>query len=148
MTITTYINNSENNKINKNIVKIKDYAECSAITPISIIDPVIKLNDINFNTQCNYIYIADFQRYYFVNNITALNNGLWELNCHIDVLETYANEILSQTATFKRQEYLYDMYLPDTQFQTQSKNDIVIKRFPNKDGFKLTENSFILTVAN
>ena len=147
MTITTYINNSENNRLTKILTQIKQYSGCSAITPMSIINPVIDIIDTNFNVNCNYIYITDLNRYYFVNNITALNNGRWQLDCHIDVLMSYADNIKQQQATFRRQESLYNMYITDPEFHVESKTNTVT-RYLNGAGFELSSNSIILTVAN
>ena len=147
MTITTYINKSENNRLIKDLTQLKQYAGCSAITPMSIINPSIVIVDDTFNVNCNYIYIADLNRYYFVNNITALNNGRWQLDCHIDVLMSYADEIKQQQATFRRQEYLYNMYITDPEFHIESKTNTVT-RYLDGAGFELSTNSIILTVAN
>lgn len=37
-------------------------------------------------------------RYYFINDITSVRNGLWELRCNIDVLATYKADILASSA--------------------------------------------------
>lgn len=147
MTITTYINNSENNRLIKDLTQIKQYVGCSAILPMSIINPTIDIVDSTFNVNCNYIYITDLNRYYFVNNITALNNGRWQLNCHIDVLMSYADEIKQQQATFRRQKYLYNMYITDPEFHVESKTNTVT-RYLDGAGFELNTNNIILTVAN
>lgn len=147
MTITTFINNSESNRLTKSLTQIKQYPGCSAITPMSIINPVIDIVDTNFNVNCNYIYITDLNRYYFVNNITALNSGRWQLDCHIDVLMSYAEDIKNQTATFKRQENYYNMYVTDSEFPIESKTNTVT-RYLDGAGFELSTNNIILTVAN
>lgn len=49
--------------------------------------PVI---DIATNpTGMNYMYIAAFERYYFISSIESVRNGLWRIYGHVDVLKTY-----------------------------------------------------------
>ena len=37
-------------------------------------------------------------RYYFVDNIRSVRNGVWEIDCSVDVLATYKSQILAQSA--------------------------------------------------
>lgn len=44
-------------------------------------------------TGMNYCYIPAFGRYYYVTSITAVRNGLWAVECRVDVLKTYEDYI-------------------------------------------------------
>lgn len=62
----------------------------------SIINPKFKLG---FDCSAyNYIYVPAFNRYYFITNITTINNNIWEIECAIDVLMTYKDNIKSLDA--------------------------------------------------
>ena len=45
---------------------------------------------------CNYVYIKEFNRYYFIEDISIFRTNLWRIKCHVDVLTSYQNEILEQ----------------------------------------------------
>ena len=45
-------------------------------------------------TGMNYCYIPAFERYYYITSITVVRNGLWAIECHVDVLKTYEDSIL------------------------------------------------------
>lgn len=110
----------------------------------SIIDPVIMIEcDLADLTNCNYMYIPQFNRYYFVNNIRSIRNGLVEFTCHVDVLETYKDQIKANSAIIKRQENNWNLYLNDGTFKVYQNPIIITKEFPS--GFNTQE--FVLAVA-
>lgn len=110
----------------------------------SIIDPVIKIEcDLSTVTNCNYLSIPTFGRFYFVNNITSINNGIVEFSCHCDVLSSFASAIKANKAIIRRQEFNWNLYLNDGSFRVYQDPIIVTKEFPN--GFNTQE--FVLAVA-
>ena len=58
----------------------------------SITSPVLELK-VTEKPNFNYAYIADFGRYYFINNIVEKTGRMFEIACHIDVLQTYKDDI-------------------------------------------------------
>ena len=54
--------------------------------PSSITDPRLILVYNKSYLSCNYLYIQDFNRYYFINNINVLPGGRLEITAHVDVL--------------------------------------------------------------
>lgn len=110
----------------------------------SIIDPVIKIEcDLSTVTTCNYLSIPTFGRFYFVNNITSINNGIVEFSCHCDVLSSFASAIKANTAIIRRQENKWNLYLNDGSFRIYQNPVIITKNFPS--GF--TTSEFVLAVA-
>lgn len=111
----------------------------------SIVDPVIEVTGILATTvaACNYAYIPEFGRYYFVKNITSVRTNVWVIECHVDVLKTYATQIKAQTAVIKRQEKKYNLYLNDEMFKTYQNPEIITKLFPS--GF--STHNFVLAIA-
>ena len=61
----------------------------------------------------NYVYIPAFNRYYFVNDITAIRSNLWEMSLSVDVLMTYKDAILNCTAFVDRNEFSNRPYVID-----------------------------------
>lgn len=71
--------------------------------PSNIIDPeiLIELNNVD---NINYAYIPQFQRYYFIREKQSVRSGLWRLSMHVDVLNSYASEILGLAAVAVRSQ--------------------------------------------
>lgn len=133
----------ETNKIVKTFSQLTPYAgtlreECSILSPSFVIATDADL------TQYNYAYIEAYSRYYFITDITSVREGLWRISLRCDVLMTYADEILQQTAIISRQENLFNTYLPDT-MATYANSDVVTKAFPNR--FNSDEYSYVLVTA-
>ena len=54
---------------------------------------------------CNYVKIDDFGRYYFVDDIIVTDTQSVILQCSVDVLKSFENEILQQKCYIERQQY-------------------------------------------
>ena len=135
---------SEKNKIGKSISNL--YTASGALREgTSIINPVIRISGANIPTlkNANYMYIPDFNRYYFITDIKSIRNGLIEISGHVDVLQTYAGQIRSNTAIIKRNANSWNLYIEDGLFKTYANPHIFTKLFPS--GFK--DPSFVLSVA-
>lgn len=61
----------------------------------------------------NYVYIPEFKRYYYVNDIISVASGLWRIELNVDVLMSYKREFLDIECIINRQEFDYDRKLPD-----------------------------------
>lgn len=70
-----------------------------------------KLNDVIVD--CNYAYIEELHRYYYVKEIKSVNNRMWRIDLLTDVLMTYKDKILSQHFIIERQENDYDTTIMD-----------------------------------
>ena len=110
----------------------------------SLTNPAITVTGItDIILNCNYIYIEEFDRFYFVNDIISVRNDMWQLNCNVDVLMSFRNEILNQTAVIQRNEKEWNLYLDDGIFKSYQNPIIQTKNFPS--GF--SGSDFILAVA-
>lgn len=146
MEINLYENTSENYVVSKNITMKDSMQNCILKDNTSVENPVILVRANANISGYNYMYIPDFHRYYYIEEIVSVQNGLWELHGHVDVLQTYGNAIRSQTATCKRQENLFNVYLDDPEFKTYNNADIVTKVFTGGTGFT-KDMKYILVVA-
>lgn len=70
-------------------------------------------NTLEHLLECNYCYIPEFKRYYWVNNITSVRTNMWRLDMKVDVLNSYAEEIKHSTLYVLRQEKQYVMGIDD-----------------------------------
>ena len=140
-TITLYKNSSADNVINKSISEVASYninikASCSIMMPTIVLDDSAALS-------CNYAYIDTFQRYYFIKTVDVQPGGLCVLQLKEDVLYTYKDSIKKLTAIISRQENLYNLYLPDSEFKVLAYNNK--KTVPFSSPFT-KDLQFVLTV--
>ena len=63
-------------------------------TPTSLHEPTFTISAASFP----YNYLKWGDRYYFVKDVVAKNNSLFEVSCKVDVLATFKAEILNTTA--------------------------------------------------
>lgn len=131
MEISLYQNNSPSNFITKSLVneiKLNGTLKDSS----SIIDPEILIAYNNLS-RYNYMYIPEFKRFYYIQNITSIRNGLWVVKCHVDVLNTYRSEIKSHQAIIDKQESnsQSDLYFDDGSFVVKNQKYIETIQFPN-----------------
>lgn len=131
MDIQLFSMTSEKNRIGKTMSSLGTLSgnlreECS------IIQPVIRVQGIIPNN-CNYFYIPEFQRFYFMNSPEIIRENLYNISGVVDVLESWKTQILSNNAIIGRQENLYNVYLQDSAFRTQQNTRLQCIEFP--DGF-------------
>lgn len=147
-TIKLQTNTSAKNKIGKTLTDIREL-EGTLRDSTSIINPTIvfRINDVSVLKKCNYMTIPDFGRKYFVTDIKSLYNNIVEISAHVDVLETYKNEIDKNTAIIARssQKDFYNTYLDDSLLATYQDTYCVSYDFPSK--FAKNDNNLILCVA-
>lgn len=61
----------------------------------------------------NYVYVGAFRRYYTVTDFTTIRQNLWEISLSLDVLMTYKDVIKNTTAFVDRNEFEYNLLIPD-----------------------------------
>ena len=177
MKIILYNNHSENNKLNKTIVKIVELQgylreQTSLVNPqimiefhpdqfegyvkddnqVYVVHNGIKITwDTfinNYVLSANYVYIPDFNRYYFINDITSVRQNLWRLSLHVDVLMSYKNEINNTNAFVSRNEFNYDPMVRDDEISYYYDKDVV-EFIPEKgDKVNKTFNSMQSIITN
>lgn len=143
MNISLYTNLSDKNVVDKTLYHNADITG-TLREDCSIINPVFKIENLT-DTQlkeCNYCYIPEFGRYYYINNIICKNH-LYELNCHVDVLMSFKDSIRNNDAVISRQQNTYNLYLRDGVFKCEAGNIIQIKQF----GSGFDTFSYIFCVA-
>lgn len=91
MYVTFYNNLSNYNVVNKRLEEINrlsfTFKENS-----NIINPSLILKNYKGG---NYCYIEELKKYYYVKDIDLLGNGLFKINCEIDVLMSYKEDIIN-----------------------------------------------------
>ena len=136
-------NNSPKNKIGKSTTTVATITG-TLRNETDIINPVI-LFEYSSVLDANYMTIDIFRRSYFITNLRSIRNNLWEVTGHVDVLDSFQNEIKTNTVIVGKQQNLWDLYLDDGTFKADVNPLIVIKSFPVSN--RLSTFHYILTVA-
>lgn len=150
-TVKLQNNTSAKNKIEKDIRDIRTLEGtlregCSLINPKIVFR--IESKSVSDIRKCNYMTIPDFGRKYFVNNITYVRQDLVEISAHVDVLETYKDEIDKNTAIIARSsdsKNFGNTYLEDNELATYQ--DTYNVSYPWGYKFSHANDSLILCVA-
>ena len=79
---------------------------------VDIVNPVVTI-ERSSAVGFNYVYIADFGRYYFVDEVRAVRNNVLELHLSCDPLESFRSAILAHDAIIDKQEKQWNLYLND-----------------------------------
>lgn len=149
--IHLYTNQSDRKKINKTLepffpedtgktFRVKQ--DCSILKP----EIVLSLDTIGKNYAiCNYAYVPQWKRYYFINDITLESDGLIALSMEVDVLMSYKSNILSSKQEVIRSESLNSPLYIDNERPLQANKllySLKLGTFPEVSG-----NNYFLTVA-
>ena len=135
MEINLFTCNAENERVDKtNFITNRFVMNGTLRDESSVIDPVIvieKTNPAKYNY--NYMYIPEFGRWYYINDIISIRNKLWEIHAHVDVLYTWGADIKNMEGVADKLEDFYNanMYYDDGSFIMDCRRDIQVKEFPN-----------------
>lgn len=143
MNVTLYKNTSEKNKVGKTLTSASGHVGtlregCEVVNPSIIIEG-------NNLSDFNYMYIPEFHRYYFITGITSVKKGLWQIDGHCDVLESYKTQIKAQKAVVERQQEKYNLYLNDPEWKVYTNKQVLTRTFPN--GFSDSGNYYLTVVG-
>ena len=148
--INLYKNSAEPNKVDKTA----DLSTVGTISGVlrqecSLINPEIIIQ-YDKPPDFNYCYIANFGRYYYVENIVSMRQNLWRVRLRCDVLMTYKTQILNLTARIARQQYTYSYRQIDSEIPFTNDPEITVQDIPNNLnlGKPHYENILLTVVGN
>jgi hypothetical protein len=132
MEIVLYTTGSERHAISKTLQNALELTgslrgESSVINPSFIVE-------LSNPSQYNYCFIPDFNRYYFITNITIVRTNIWRFDCSVDVLMSYQTEILNLdviVSDLSLGESPTETYMQGEQWETSVKNKTDIINFPS-----------------
>lgn len=145
MTITFYNNESDSILVDKKITSISSLSNAKIINETDIVNPSIIVSRNFYDSiilKANYLYIDNLKRYYFINNISFAESMI-VIDCTVDVLMSFKNEIRNLNCTVSRNENLKNGYLNDENYNIQAYKQVVCKMFPNG----INNDSIILMTA-
>lgn len=146
MNATLYYNRSDKRYVYKDIEAItydgSDHIDIEFKEDTSITNPTFILRTQSKVLTANYIYVPDLSRYYYINDYTVSHQRIY-INCHVDVLMSFKNEIRNQNVIVNRNTNLFNMYLDDPKYKIQSRTSVRTVVFPS--GF--TGHNIVLGVV-
>lgn len=130
----------EVNSTYKPSISDSDFLEVRLKDRTSLLTPTFEIynTDITGLSEVNYVVAKEFNRCYWITNITFTSNNTAELECKEDVLATYRDQILNSTQFVMRSESEYsnaytDPILPMQAFVEEHYSIQTIEEF--KKGF-------------
>ena len=147
MNITLYKTQSANNVINKKLVSEKNLGNsCLLVDNTSVTSPSViigGISSLDSISDYNYAHIPQCHRYYYINDIIALSGGRVKLLLSVDVLKSYASDILNSTQLVTRQKNKGKMYLADADWTVDGRTYLRSQYF-NENHFTPQNDSFVL----
>lgn len=142
MEIILYNNQSENNKVGKTLSGSHSLTG-TLRNETNIIDPeiLIEYDPRNYN----YLYIPEFNRYYFITKIDTVRTDLWRINCSVDVLESFKTGIRALTAIINKQKTLGNQYKNDGSIVMENRQFNTIYNFSG--GFNDSGELILITAG-
>lgn len=131
MDIILYVNSSERNAIYKTLTEPNTLTG-SLRGESSIINPSFLIETTN-PSMYNYCYISEFGRYYFITDITSVRTDLWRIDCAVDVLMSFQDEILALDVTVSDASIgdQRPTYMQGDVWQTTVKTKTDVIKFPS-----------------
>ena len=129
--IKLYQTSSDKRMVNKTLTSVMDataeiWGDCDILSPSLLLNVA---SGINFN----YLQILDAPfngRYYFVDNITIMQNGIMRVPCSIDVLMSHKSDIKKEIAILARQSNIANLYFNDPDLPIENRSNVSFKQFP------------------
>lgn len=105
MNLTLYKTSSDRRRLSKSLSVIKDNISCIIKDMNDIYTPrlILENDDLSLD-KCNYAYISEFGRYYYINDIRPLTGNRVELVLSVDVLMSFKGELYSIPLIIDKQE--------------------------------------------
>ena len=95
----------------------------------SLLRPRFEIAQAAVPSGVNYVYIPDFGRYYYA-RVNSIRTGLWELECEVYPLMSWATQLRKCSGIVSRSETNYNTYLDDGSFRAYADPEIITKKFP------------------
>ena len=145
--IETYINNNENNTLYKNNLEFKGVFTGAFRQNVSVTEPIIEL-ELNEYPNFNYIYVREFNRFYFISNVVVSNKNLYLIYCSVDVLMSFRHDIdnltvLLNRSTSKNSDFLIDDFaLGESDYDITIHNGVKSNLFDYDNGYVTSTEGF------
>lgn len=145
-TANFYENYSDENVVKKSLTNVLNAINVRYKEPLTIDKPELTIDKVALwrkISSCNYFYLPDTKRYYFVDELT-IEHGYVRIKGRTDVISSFWNFIQNKQCYIDRQEKVNSKYIIDNMYPVYATRDISVHNIPCDF---LTGNSFVLTVS-
>lgn len=143
MQMTLYKNKTDKRYINKNISQVGNVLSNVYLKDdTEILNPVIILD--TFPLSANYCYLSEFDRFYYLTSVDFID-GMYHTKWHVDVLNSYKNDILANKALVQRNTNYNDLYLQDNEYKIEQFSNDRYLCF-SETPFSINSKTFVLAV--
>lgn len=153
----TFYNCGDDKRVMSKTLTTGISATAELYDPTSVTNPRLRVSYNASLLTYNYMYIAQFGRYYFITNVTTDSGGALIIEGAVDVLQTYKTEIAGLSAIVVRgarknqSGSARSTWIEDPRLPIQSGRAVKAILFENTDlnidTATLTSNNFVLNVA-
>lgn len=105
MDIYLYKTVDDDNVVNKTLTDELLISNVKLKSPVNINNPVLTLTAKHNIKDYNYAYIPEFEKYYFIEDITLQSNNINVITLRVDVLKTYEEDILNSYLYVEKEIY-------------------------------------------
>lgn len=145
MSATFYMCQSDKRYAKKILTKVYEDVALTYIDTTDLGEPVLKVGKNIDPLRYNYVYIPEFNRYYYVKKPPKFEAGFYRVELHSDVLMSFYEYYKNRNVIVSRQERNYNLYQNDPKQHFYNTNATIIKEFPTKP-FSITNSNFILVL--
>ena len=140
MTIIFYKYNDIKNKINKTLENGLTVNNVVIQNDFDITAFELLIKDTDFNSEYNYCYIQDLERYYFIESVERMNGSIYKIRLTVDVLKSFSTQIENIQAIITKSEN------PDDNFVDCEKSENYTSEVINlTDNFNHSGNLILVT---
>ncbi|MBQ6629773.1 MAG: hypothetical protein IJH65_13290 [Methanobrevibacter sp.] len=111
--------------------------------PLNVENPTFEIAYVSGYQNINYCYVQELNRYYFVNAPTLDSGNRIVLNCEVDPLMSFREQIVGLDCVCIRNQYDFDPYILDedipSSVKATTKNYIINENTP----FIIPSSSFV-----
>lgn len=139
-------NKSDANVVNKDLTVIAENISVKYKEPFDVRNIEISFNNADLWKNiawCNYLYLPDTKRYYFVDEL-IIERGFVKIKGHSDVVSSFWNFYKKNYCYINRQEGVYSPYIVDELYPVYATREQTIQQIPNTP---FTGSSITLTVT-
>lgn len=141
-------NLSDERVVHKNVETVLVLNDVKLLNDTDVINPTLVIHgdvpNIDYK-KINYIYISDFDRFYYITNIESISNNMLRIFARVDVLMSFWEQIKDNDCIVRRQENKWNLYIDDGSFKSYQNEQKIVRKFPS--GFNVNNSSYILSVV-
>ena len=131
-TIYLYNVGDDPNKVHKSVGVVKASLQVDILPDCSLTRPKLKISASNMLiSSCNYFYLDEFNRYYYIEDAVLLQHGVYEITGRVDSLKSFEGGINGITALVLRNEFEYNGDLVDEEIIPRIKRQFTKKVIGN-----------------